>query len=66
MPKASLHPTKYWQERCWEAEDINADLLAALEAAEQYLAFHSEPNCEPVPLQQVRDAIAKAKPETKE
>jgi hypothetical protein len=36
------------------------ELLAALKAAEQYLAFHSSENCEPVPLMQVRGAIAKA------
>ena len=41
-------------------EATNAELLKALEAAEQYLAFHSLENCQPVPLMQVRATIKKA------
>ena len=36
------------------------ELLEALKAAKQYLAFHSSEGCEPVPLQRVRAAIKAA------
>lgn len=51
---------KKWAKAYKELLASHDHLLEALEAAEQYLAFHSSEGCEPVPLQKVRAAIKAA------